>query len=109
MLAHRDEEDRTGLPSCTTMRKTCGRVISYRSQTSSFAHCLLSSSSRCTLGESFMWVSHDLLPMPGLHNNCGRPPPTAQDRSTSFAIVIASLEPLSLVWPQPAALRCLKR
>src|SRR5215471_5358228 len=69
MIAHRDEEDRTGLPSSTTIRKTCGRVISDRSQTSSFAHCLLSSSSRCTLGESFMWGSthlHDLLPMPGL-------------------------------------------
>jgi transposase InsO family protein len=27
MLAHRDEEDRTGLPSWTTMRKTCGPVM----------------------------------------------------------------------------------
>ncbi len=56
-----------------------------------------------------MWVSHDLLPMSGLHNNCGRPPPMAVDRSISSVIMIASLDPVSLVWPQPAALRCSKR
>ena len=106
MLAHQDGEDRTGPPSCRTTPKTSGRVISCRSQTSSFAHCLPSSFSICTLVKSSMWVSHDLLPMPGLHNNCGRRLPMDNRRNISFAIVITNLDPVSLAWPQPAASRC---
>jgi hypothetical protein len=37
MLAHRDEQGRTGPPSCGTMHKIPGRVISCKLQTSSFA------------------------------------------------------------------------
>ncbi len=40
MLAHQDGEDRPGPPSCRIMPKICGRVISCRSPTSSFARCL---------------------------------------------------------------------
>ena len=109
MLAHREEEDRHGLLSCRTMRKTYGRVISFRSQTSSYARCLLFSLSICTLVESSILVSHNLLPMPGLHNNCERQPPMDNRRTISFVIVIASSDPVSLAWPQPAALRCSKR
>jgi hypothetical protein len=68
ILAHQDGEDRTGPPSCRIMPKTSGRVIACRSQTSSFAHCLPSSLSMCTLVKSSMWVSthlYDLLPTPG--------------------------------------------
>ena len=41
-----------------------------------------------------MWVSthhHDLLPMPGSHNKCGKPPPMARGRSTSSVITMANL------------------
>jgi hypothetical protein len=65
MLAHQDGEDRPGPPSCRIMRKICGRVISCRSPTSSFARCLPSLLSICTLVKSSMWVSHELLPTPG--------------------------------------------
>src|SRR6266581_7407351 len=97
MLAHRDEEDRHGLPSCRIMPKTSGRVISCRSQTSSFARCLLFSLSICTLGESSMWGSLALLPMLGLHNNCERQPLMGNRRTISFVIVMANLDPVSLV------------
>lgn len=56
-----------------------------------------------------MWVSHDLLPMPGLHNNCERQHPMGYRRTISFVIVMASSDPVALAWPQPAALRCSKR
>src|SRR6266849_2130920 len=102
MLAHQDGEDRTGPPSCIIMPKTSGRVISCRSQTSSFAHCLPSLLSICTLVKSSMWVSHDLLPMPGPPNNCERRLPLDNRRTISFAIVITNLDPVLLAWPQPA-------
>ena len=94
------------------MPKTSGRVIACRSQTSSFAHCLPSSLSICTLVKSSMWVSthlHDLLPMPGPHNNCGRRLPRDNRRTLSCAIVRTNLDPVSLAWPQPAASRCSPR
>src|SRR5438876_2541231 len=97
MLAHQDGEDRTGPPSCVIMPKTSGRVISCRSQTSSFAHCLPSSFSICTLVKSSIWVSthlHDLLPMPGPPNNFGRRLPLDNRRTISFAIVIPNLDPV---------------
>jgi hypothetical protein len=54
----------------------------------------LSSFSICTLEESFMWVSHGLLPVPGRHNNCGRRLPMDNRRTISFAIVIPNLDPV---------------
>jgi hypothetical protein len=68
-----------------------------------------SSLSMCTLGESSMWVSLDLLPMPGPHNNCERQPPMDNRRTISFVIVMASLDPVSLAWQQRAASRYSKR
>src|SRR5260221_4624204 len=109
MLAHQDCEDRPGPLSCRTMHKTSGPVISCRLQTSSFTRCLLSSLLICNLGESFTWVSHDLLPIPGLPNNCERRLPMDNRRTISFVIVMASLDPLSLAWPRPAASRCSSR
>ena len=106
MLDHEDGEDRPGPPSCRTMRKICGPVTSCRSQTSSFAHCLLSSFSMCNLGESCMWVSLDLRPTPGPPNNSERRLLMDNRRTISFVIVIPSLDPVSRVWPQPAASRC---
>src|SRR5262249_31203437 len=97
MLAHQDSEDSNGPPSCRIMPKTSGRVISCKSQTSSFAHCLPSSSSISILVKLSTWGSHSLLPTPGRHNNCGKRLPMDKHRNISSVIVIVNLVHVLLV------------
>src|SRR5215469_10221737 len=105
MFAPRDSKDKPGPRSCTTTCKIYGLVISCRSPTSSFAPCLPSSTPFCTLAESSMWGLLALPPTPGPHSNYGKQLPLDKGRSISFVIVTASLDPVLLVWQQPAAAR----